>query len=481
MAIMNRGVSDDPVPAQSAKRQLDATADDPVPAKRARLTPPATQPALQQPRPTRPGTAFLKEFVDPLRQPVQSLVSDWLESVGSDRQTRCQSETGFRRPADSPVPRRFARSVPEMSHSRDSDGYLVPLTPASGGPRAVNEAWSASYTGSVAPSDASTPVSSRSAGKSLVEDPTYRDTNLKANNIHLRHPCDPIPDHIAALVAQVGRDRHSPSPSMGELKQDPTFFDLSMGAPESQVEKHFYSRIFPDPKSSETLSRSDRQPMSKHTVPNTDPKYKVSTPVPDALYGYRPQVAFAEHQPQLRAMGNSEMAANNNRDLFYPFLVVEFKGDGPGSLGSLWVATNQCLGGSAACVNIAERLNRHLKQCNRDEVRPVNSAAFSFAIRGTEARLYVMWKHDHAAYYMQQVGTFVLDDPEHYLKFRKYTLNIMEWGREQRLKEIRDSLDVLAEEAKKRAEEVKNRPAPSDAGSSGGSSASSRSKRQKNW
>ncbi|KAF4637559.1 hypothetical protein G7Y89_g541 [Cudoniella acicularis] len=37
---------------------------------------------------------------------------------------------------------------------------------------------------------------------------------------------------------------------------------------------------------------------------------------------------------------------------------VEFKADGPGGSGSLWVATNQCLGASVSCVNIAERLNR---------------------------------------------------------------------------------------------------------------------------
>jgi hypothetical protein len=53
------------------------------------------------------------------------------------------------------------------------------------------------------------------------------------------------------------------------------------------------------------------------------------------------------------------------------------------------VATNQCLGGSASYVNIAERLNRRLKQCKSDEVRPIDSAALSIAMNGTEARLYI--------------------------------------------------------------------------------------------
>lgn len=33
----------------------------------------------------------------------------------------------------------------------------------------------------------------------------------------------------------------------------------------------------------------------------------------------------------------------------------------------LWVATSQCLGGSASCVNIAERLNDRLRQCKSSE------------------------------------------------------------------------------------------------------------------
>ena len=47
----------------------------------------------------------------------------------------------------------------------------------------------------------------------------------------------------------------------------------------------------------------------------------------------------------------------NTQGLVYPFFVIEFKADGPGGSGSMWVATNQCLGGSASCVKIAERLN----------------------------------------------------------------------------------------------------------------------------
>lgn len=70
-------------------------------------------------------------------------------------------------------------------------------------------------------------------------------------------------------------------------------------------------------------------------------KFKVSTPGPDLLYGYKRGPAFPRQQAQLISMG-AEPVANTAR-LLYPFFVVEFNGDG----GIMLVATNQSLGGSA--------------------------------------------------------------------------------------------------------------------------------------
>lgn len=160
-----------------------------------------------------------------------------------------------------------------------------------------------------------------------------------------------------------------------------------------------------------------------------------------------------------------EMEANA-QGLIYPFLIIEFKGDGPGVSGSLWAATNQCLGGSASCVNVAERLNRQLGRCQNKELRPVDSAAFSIAMNGTEARLYVSWKHIEIHYYMRKVKSFLLQDPEHFLDFRKYVRNIIDWGREKRLRDIRKSLGALSEENRTRASQLaKSRPPPSSVSS----------------
>jgi hypothetical protein len=196
---------------------------------------------------------------------------------------------------------------------------------------------------------------------------------------------------------------------------------------------------------------------------------KVSTPYPDMLYGYNNLRAFPQQQAQLRSMGN-EMVANT-QDLIYPFFVIEFKADGPGVSGSMWVATNQCLGGSASCVNIAERLNRRLRQCKSDKVQAIDSAAFSISMNGTEARLYISWKHNDLDYYMRKVDSFLLQKPKDFVEFRKYVRNIIDWGKDKRLKEIRDSLDSLLEENRKTASQLaKSRPPPSSDDSASSSS-----------
>jgi len=342
-----------------------------------------------------------------------------------------------------------------MEYTRDVDKFVVPPTPASTGSR--------SYAQSLGPLDAasSTGDSGRSSARSLVEDPLYRDMNLASNNIYMRPLREKFPEHIASLVDHLRRDRDSPGPSPDQVRQDARLNELWMGTGEPDVEKYFQTNVFPNPEPSESLKRTDRFPMAKRAVPDGRSNLKVSTPVPDMLFGYNRNGAFPQQQTQLISMG-TEMVANN-QGLVYPFFVIEFKADGPSGSGSLWVATNQCLGGSTSCVNIAERLNHQLRQCKSEKVLPIDSAAFSVAMSGTEARLYISWKHDELKYYMANVESFLLQDPEHYLKFRKYVRNIIDWGKDKRLKEIRDSLYNLLEESRRETSEVaKSRPPPSD-------------------
>ena len=346
-----------------------------------------------------------------------------------------------------------------MEYARDADGFAVPPTPSSTGSAADNSRMPYNAP-SVASSNISGVSATSSRKKSLVEDSNYREMNLAANNIYMRPFYEEFPKDIARLVNYVGMDRDSPGPSSDQLRQDTDLYDLEMGAAEGDVEKYFRTNLFPNPKLSESLKRSDRLPVSKHAVPDVGSKLKISNPVPDMLYGYSRNGAFFQQQAQLLSMG-TEMVANS-QGLIYPFLVIEFKADGPSAAGSLWVATNQCLGSSALCVNIAERFNRQLKKCKNNQVQPIDSAAFSIAMNATEARLYISWKHNELEYYTRKVNSFLLQRPDHFLEFRKYVRNIIDWGKVKRLTEIQDSLDLLFEENRKTASKLaRSRTPPS--------------------
>ncbi|KAK8119981.1 uncharacterized protein PG998_004607 [Apiospora kogelbergensis] len=129
-------------------------------------------------------------------------------------------------------------------------------------------------------------------------------------------------------------------------------------------------------------------------------------------------------------------------DLSFPFFVVEVKAYGHTN-GNLWVATNQCIGGSLTCVEAISQLNKLLESCKG--APPVGNMAFSIAMDQLNAQFYVSWKTEEGKYYMQEVDYVCLKRPEGYLKLRRYIHSILDWGRGPRLKEIQKALDTIYE------------------------------------
>lgn len=438
------------------------------------VQPALQQPALQQPKPKLPRplyASFLRNFVDPVppncAESVHTLVSEWLESVGLEREKHCRSENYLQLSGDTPVSRYFTRSAPEMDHTLFTDGGVALSTPT---PDGVSSYQAVTNTGSVGLSYLdSAPLISKSPAPppSLVQDPLYRSLNLAANNIYMQEPDDDLPEHIAELIARIRPERDSPGPSLDKISHDADLRELENGAGECDVENYFKREIFPTPMALGSLKRTDRQRMAKHTVPSSGSEFKLSTPAPDMLYGYDRSKAFPQQAQLIISMRHNVVA--NNKGLIYPFFVIEFKGEG----GSMFVATNQCLGASASCVNVAERLNHQLKHCMNAKL--INSATFSMAVNGSEARLYISWKDSELNYYYtHRVEGFYLQEPASYLQFRKYVRNIIDWGNGQRMTEIRKSLDCLLEESINRSSEAtKFRQSPSD------SSGTSRTKNHK--
>ncbi|KAL8412977.1 hypothetical protein RB596_009507 [Gaeumannomyces avenae] len=398
----NEDLGRDLTPLQARKRLLrTTTGTDRQPLKRTRVTE-THQTSLDHPEPRFPGrpVSFPRDFPEP-RHDLPARVYEWLETVpearpGSDshHSTRWVSEMGNSPGAD----------------GQDAGGGSVPVS----GPTVT------------------------SGTSPLVKDPIYRVRNLEENGITLLHPLDPMPEPITSLVNHVGRRRGSLGPLLDEIRLDRALHDLSMGAPESQVKAFFHRRdIFPYPDSSSKIQRDDRTPMAKHTVPSSGSEHRVSNPIPDMLYGYNRRTAFTLQEAQLISMG-TRMDANSH-SLAFPFLTVELKGSGHAET-NLWVATNQCLGASACCVNAAGSLCRRLNNGDSDQIRLAYTATFSIAMNGTEARLYISWKHDdQLSYYMAWIKSFLLQRPEDYRDFR----NLPESG-EQQVKPHQSSLDSSA-------------------------------------
>ncbi|KZZ99533.1 hypothetical protein AAL_02105 [Moelleriella libera RCEF 2490] len=91
--------------------------------------------------------------------------------------------------------------------------------------------------------------------------------------------------------------------------------------------------------------------------------------------------------------------------------------------GGSWVAINQRLGGSAAGVKLAEQAKVQPRRRDKEEVGALHSAAFSIAMNGSEARLYVSWKHDD----LQLCGErekFLTSEPN--ALFRKVVIDIID-------------------------------------------------------
>lgn len=71
---------------------------------------------------------------------------------------------------------------------------------------------------------------------------------------------------------------------------------MELEASEAKVENFFRENVVPRSSQDDILWRSDRIIMSKDTVVSKMPKFKISTPIPDMLYGYNRSNAFEQEQ-----------------------------------------------------------------------------------------------------------------------------------------------------------------------------------------
>jgi hypothetical protein len=285
------------------------------------------------------------------------------------------------------------------------------------------------------------------ATSSLVGLPLYRQLNLAFAGIHLRQRREKLPTHIESLVEDMlSKGRQSPEPAVEDIGEDSDVDD----GDENTVTQYFERHIFENPKGSRRLQGLGATKQfylirQEHVPSANDPtitvRLPVSRPKPDLLYGYDWK-AFTLAQQQFMAMDATEHTANSG-GLIYPFLVVELKGHA----GSLWMATNQCLGSAAACVNMVVKLNQSIEALAT--VSPVDTTVFSIAMNGTEVRLFASWR-EFGEFYTQQIGEFLVSRPQEFIQFRRFVRNVLEWGKDYRRPQIAAALDALREESQRK-------------------------------
>ncbi|RSL99156.1 hypothetical protein CDV31_012334 [Fusarium ambrosium] len=178
-----------------------------------------------------------------------------------------------------------------------------------------------------------------------------------------------------------------------------------------------------------------------HLMRRIDSRFTIQAPAPDVMYGY--QEAALRRPDGIPSWVIDDGKATESI-LFYPFLTVQMQGHGLGSDGCMHRATNECMIASSICVRMLDKLNQRLAVRQRgDTFTIVNSAAFSIAMNGAVARIYVTFAFDETRDHVYKVDSFVLENPSHYRKFHRFIQSIIDWGKNERLREIRDAIEVI--------------------------------------
>ncbi|KAF4467936.1 hypothetical protein FALBO_5170 [Fusarium albosuccineum] len=151
-------------------------------------------------------------------------------------------------------------------------------------------------------------------------------------------------------------------------------------------------------------------------------------------------------QSKIRRLKYLSQGGVNNDGLLYPFLTVAIEGNDSVKNGSLWAATDTCLASSSVCVTLVQKIEQELKVYDTSYYLAIDNTAFSVAMNGTVARLYVTFVTENGSCAMYNARSFLLQNPDHHLAFRIVMLNILEWG-QSRLSTIAGRLRMMLPEA----------------------------------
>ncbi|VUC19947.1 unnamed protein product [Clonostachys rosea] len=354
----------------------------------------------------RPQPKESTHIVNPRPIGPRQLVKDWLEGIPASGPERGGSQSGSR------LSERLAAMAPSQP----------------------------TISGLCARMDIDQPSSfqSNNSYQALAQRPGYRDT-LMINGIQTIPSEQELPENIRQML----KDILPQEPLQFPILDQPKYHKLRNMAIEGTKEAQVGLFLSSESLSKATDDRYDlvyglSQLLERWRVPTTNHEDRVSTPKPDYYLGY-PSKAFPKNNLDvLKRIDSSEIK--------FPFLEIEYKGDGSNSFGRLWVATNQCLGGTATFLNILDYLKVQLNYRSlKTESEALEPIVFSVVTNGTEARLFVSFSDEKGNFKMSLIRGFLFYQDQGFEKLDAYLTKIIEWGVETRLGHIKNALKTLSD------------------------------------
>lgn len=272
------------------------------------------------------------------------------------------------------------------------------------------------------------------AAKDGVRDKAYRQ-RLQSNGITMLDAYDEPPQRILDLLKDVLPAK--PIKITGDIDTAETRAMAISGVDEGIV-KYLFQSLIRDRIDRSRLKFVGNKLLDSLRVPNIPGQDRISTPKPDVYLGYRHERFDNELQGLL---------GDHDRNLAkFAFLDVELKGDAESTLGGLWAATNQCMGGAATFLNIQNRLQSTLHENSLiKEAEALEPVIFSVASNGTEARLFATYSDGEGNFTMHFIKGFLLYDESSRATLDAYIHHIIDWGTNTRLPAIISALQALRE------------------------------------
>ncbi|CAH0019295.1 unnamed protein product [Clonostachys rhizophaga] len=279
--------------------------------------------------------------------------------------------------------------------------------------------------------DSPLPTSVRAANDG-VRHRNYRE-RLQSNGIRMLRAHGKPPQPIQAILLDVLPVE--PIAITGRAEVTATRGLAISGADETQV-KRLFEPMISDRIDTSRLKAPSNTPLDPLRVPNRHGQRRIVTPKPDIYLGY-------DHEHfEDGVQGLFKNVDTNVAKL--AFLNVELKGDGETSLGGLWVATNQCMGGASTFLNILNKLQSTLLEHHLvEEANAFEPVIFSIASNGTEARLFATYSQSEGDFTTYFVRGFLLYDALSRATLDVYIQCIVDWGTNKRLQTIESALQAL--------------------------------------